>query len=41
MTFSFSICATPLQVILVTYFRLELGTLEGGQPPEGNKTYCC
>ena len=37
MIFGFSICALPLQVTLVTYFGLELGTLEDGQPLEGSK----
>ena len=37
---SWHICAIPLQVILVTYFGLELGTLGDGQPLEGDKACC-
>ena len=31
MTFGFSVCAVSLQVALVVYFGLELGTLRGRQ----------
>ena len=39
--FGFSVCAVPLQVTLVVYFRLELGTLGGGQLPEDSKACYC
>jgi len=39
MTFGFNICVMPLQVVLVTYFGLELETLEDGHPLEDGKMY--
>jgi len=39
MIFGFSIYAILLQVALVVYFRLELGTLEDEQPLEDGKMY--
>ena len=39
MTFGFSLCATLLLAILVTYFGIELRNLVGGKPPEGGKVY--
>ena len=41
MTFGFNLCAVPLQVILVTYFRRELGELRGLEVLEGNEVCCC
>jgi len=41
MTFGFSICAVSLQVALVIYFGLELGTLRGGQLLEGSEMCHC
>ena len=40
MTFSFSVYTAYLQVTLVAYFRLELGTLEDEQLLEDGKVCC-
>jgi len=37
MTFSLSLYAMLPLVIQAIYFRLELGDLEDGEPPEGSK----
>jgi len=37
MIFSFSLCAAPLLVTLVTYFRMGFKNLAGGKPLEGSK----
>jgi len=39
MTFSFSLCAVSLQVVLVVYFRRVLGELGELGPPEDSKIY--
>ena len=41
MTFSFNIYTMLLQVALVVYFELELGTLGSGQLLEGDETCHC
>ena len=40
-TFGFNLCTTPLQVILVTYFRRGHGELRGLEPPEDSKACYC
>ena len=37
MIFSFSLCAAPLLVTLVTYFGMGLENLVGGKPLEESK----
>ena len=39
--FGFSLCVVPLLVTQVTYFRLELGDLEGRKPTEDGKVCYC
>jgi len=41
MIFGFNLYAIPLQVILVTYFRRELGELRGLEVLEGDEVCCC
>jgi len=41
MIFGFSLCAALLLVVLVAYFRIELGNLVGGKPPENGKVCHC
>ena len=40
MTFGSSLYAVPLWVTKITYFSLETGNLEGGEPPEDEEVCC-